>query len=54
MQAAYYTTTTVLPGNRIEITGPELPEGQEVQVIVVPRPHRSTYSRRGLYGPGDR
>ncbi len=46
MQTAYYTTTTVLPGNRIEITGPELPEGQEVQVIVVSKPAVAAGARR--------
>ncbi len=35
MQAAFYTETTVLPGQRIEISSPELPEGARVQVIVV-------------------
>jgi hypothetical protein len=28
--------TKVLPGNRIELTSPELPEGQEVEVVVRP------------------
>ena len=27
--------TTVLPGNRLEVTAPELPEGAKVEVIVV-------------------
>jgi hypothetical protein len=36
--------TTVLPGHRLEISDPELPEGAKVEVIVVlpetPRPER--------------
>ena len=38
MNAAYHTTATVLPGHRIEITAPELPEGQHVQVVVISAP----------------
>ena len=38
MNAAYHTTTTVLPGHKIEITAPELPEGQQVQVVVISTP----------------
>ncbi len=29
--------TQVLPGHRIEITAPELPEGMDVEVVVTPR-----------------
>jgi hypothetical protein len=35
MQAAMRTETTILPGHRLEITAPELPEGARVEVIVV-------------------
>lgn len=35
MQPALRTQTTVLPGNRIEVTAPQLPEGSRVEVIVV-------------------
>ena len=35
MQAELRVHTTVLPGHRIEITAPELPEGNAVEVIVV-------------------
>ena len=35
MQPAMRGTTTILPGGRIEITAPELPEGQRVDVIVL-------------------
>jgi len=34
MDAALRVTTTVQPGNRIEITAPELTEGKTVQVTV--------------------
>jgi hypothetical protein len=34
MQAPLRIKTTVLPGHRIEITAPELPEGAKVEVIV--------------------
>lgn len=35
MQAALRMETTVLPGHRLEISAPELPEGAKVEVIVV-------------------
>lgn len=35
MQAALRIETTVLPGQRIEIADPALPEGVKVEVIVV-------------------
>jgi hypothetical protein len=35
MQSALHTETTVLPGRRIEIQSPELPEGARVQVIIL-------------------
>ena len=35
MNAAYHTTTTVLPCQKIEIATPELREGEQVQVIVI-------------------
>ncbi len=34
MQKALRIETTVLPGHRLEITAPELPEGARVEVIV--------------------
>jgi hypothetical protein len=44
MQAALRVETTVLPGHRVEISAPELPEGTRVEVIVVlpeaPAPRR--------------
>jgi len=35
MQTALRIETTVLPGHRLEISSPELPEGTKVEVIVV-------------------
>ena len=35
MQTALRLETTVLPGHRLEVTAPELPEGAKVEVIVV-------------------
>jgi hypothetical protein len=44
MQTPLRMETTVLPGHRLEITAPELPEGARVEVIVVvpeqPNPRR--------------
>lgn len=34
--ASLQRETTVLPGHRIEITAPELPEGTRVEVVIVP------------------
>ena len=36
MQAVLKLNTTVLPGHRIEITAAELPEGTNVELIVLP------------------
>jgi len=35
MQPALHVTTKVLPGNKIEITSPELKEGEPVEVFLV-------------------
>jgi hypothetical protein len=35
---ALHTTARVQPGNKVEITVPELKEGQEVDVFLIPRP----------------
>ena len=44
MQPALRLETTVLPGHRLEVSAPELPEGVKVEVIVVlpeqPEPRR--------------
>ncbi len=34
MQAALKLKTIVLPGNRVELSAPELPEGAEVEVFI--------------------
>jgi len=34
MQSVVRTITTVLPGNRIELSTPDLPEGQSVEVVL--------------------
>ncbi len=41
MQTALRMETTILPGHRLEISAPELPEGAKVEVIVVlpEKPH---------------
>ncbi len=35
MQTTLHIETTVLPGNRVEFSAPELPEGAHVEVTVV-------------------
>ncbi len=35
MSALFQVQTTILPGHRIEIQAPELPEGREVTVVVL-------------------
>jgi hypothetical protein len=44
MQTALRMETTVLPGHRLEVSAPELPEGAKVEVIVIlpeePKPRR--------------
>lgn len=35
MQTELHIQTTVLPGNRVEVSAPELPEGAKVEVIVL-------------------
>ncbi len=35
MQSALRLETTILPGHRLEVSAPELPEGVKVEVIVV-------------------
>lgn len=37
MQSALRVTTKVLPGHRVEVIMPELPEGESVEVLVVPK-----------------
>ena len=40
MQSALRMTTRVLPGNRIELTSPDLPEGEAVDVLLLLRSER--------------
>ena len=44
MQTALRMETTILPGHRLEVSAPELPEGAKVEVIVIlpeqPKPRR--------------
>ncbi len=41
LRPALHTTARVQPGSRIEITAPELKEGQDVDVFLIPRPSES-------------
>jgi hypothetical protein len=44
MQTALRTETTILPGHRLEVSDPRLPEGSRVEVIVVlPEPPKSNF-----------
>jgi hypothetical protein len=59
MQAALHMETTILPGHRLEISDPQLPEGARVEVIVVlpeqKRPHwRSALEFLESLPPGPR
>ena len=38
LRTALHTTARVQSGNKIEITAPELKEGQDVDVFLIPRP----------------
>jgi hypothetical protein len=40
LRTALHTTARVQPGNKIEITAPELKEGQDVDVFLIPRPRQ--------------
>ena len=47
MQAALRVKTTVLPGGKIEVTDPQLPSGEAVDVIVL-FPERPVIARRSV------
>ncbi len=47
MQNTLRMETTVLPGHRLEVTAPELPEGAKVEVIVV-LPETAVPARRSM------
>jgi hypothetical protein len=59
MQTAWRTQTTVLPGHRLELYTPELPEGDTVEVIVLlpvkpAPPRRSVLDFLDALPPGPR
>src|SRR5689334_22423455 len=47
MQSTLHLTATVLPGNRIEISAPELPENKTVELVIyLPDTEENTSIRR--------
>lgn len=48
MQTTLRIETTVLPGNRIEFTAPELAEGEKVEVTVTVVPHADSERRMSM------
>ena len=48
MTAPLHATTKVLPGNRIEVSSPELREGEIVEVIVISRDEQHSEARSAL------
>jgi hypothetical protein len=59
LRAALHITARVPPGNKIEITAPELTEGQDFDVFLIPRPsvanpHRSVLEFLDSLPPGPR
>ena len=57
MPEAVHTRATVLPGGRIEITDPTLPEGETVDVMLLLPPAQRRRSMRELiesFPPGPR
>ena len=58
MQTTFHIETTVLPGNRVEFSAPELPEGAKVEVTVVipelPKHRMSMLEFIGTLPPGPR
>jgi hypothetical protein len=48
MQTTLHIQTTVLPGHRIELTAPELPEGTRVEVTVVYPPSTAPGRRMSM------
>jgi hypothetical protein len=47
LRTALHTTARVQSGNKIQITAPELAEGQDVDVFLIPRP-MATEPRRSV------
>ncbi len=59
MDSALKLQTTVLPGHRIDVSSPDLPEGSPVELIVLvptetPRPRRSVLEVLDSLPPGPR
>jgi hypothetical protein len=59
LQTALRLETTILPGHRLEVCAPELPEGVKVEVIVImpptpSRPHASVLEFLETLPPGPR
>jgi len=48
LRMALHATARVQPGNKIEITAPELKEGQDVDVFLIARPSQSHPGRSVL------
>jgi hypothetical protein len=48
METTLRIETTVLPGNRVEFSAPELPEGAKVEVTVVLAPEASPPARMSM------
>ena len=51
MQTTLRVQTTVLPGHRLEVSTPELPEGANVEVIVVLTEDTQPRFRSGARSP---
>ena len=49
MSAALHMTATVLPGQRIEVTAPELAEGETVELFIVPADAPMTSEQRRAF-----
>ena len=52
MPKALHRKTTVLPGGKVEIVSPELPEGQTVDVVVVYESNASDRSVMDILNSG--
>jgi hypothetical protein len=48
MQTEFRIETTVLPGNRVEFTAPQLPEGARIEVTVTVPPQPVPLRRRSM------
>lgn len=48
MQTTLHIETTVLPGNRVEFSSPQLPEGARIEVTVVVPPQPAPSRRMSM------